>query len=192
MRIFAVCALALFATRALGEKLVLDDAQIQYSYTSNTLEPQHFCDLATTISKAPMVIKLTAAFITDDAKPEDKNLTVAYIVEAFIVDSGKNGKLQPHQVKVVGGRIISDVFNSDLHATKLVDTNFGASYSIPSEDSFGRFTRVLIFRGAYQLAVDFEDRSSLIVNVKGTPQLLDAGQKWNKCSIALMEHRTPQ
>ncbi len=194
MRILAACVLALFATCALAQKLVLDDAQIQYSYAYNTPGTMHLCELITTISKAPMVIKLSAALGSDDAKPKDRDLKVVYIVEAFIVGPGKNGNLEPRQVKVVGGRIISDVFNSDLHATKNVD-NLDASYTIPLEgslDQFSRFTRVLMFSSAYQLAVDFENNSSLIVNVRGTPQLLDAGQKWNKCNLALMEHRPPQ
>jgi hypothetical protein len=191
MRILAACVFALFATCAVAENLVLKDARIQYIYTSNTLGSRHFCDLATTMSKVPMVIKLTAAFVTDDAKPEDNNLTVAYIVEAFVIGPGKNGKLEPHEVKVVAGRIISDIFNSDLHATKNVDKDLGASYNIPSEGSLSLFMNVMTIRGAYQLAVDFENNSSLIVDVKPTPQILDAGEKWNKCSIALMEHRTP-
>ena len=46
------------------------------------------------MAKAPMVIKLTAAFVTDEAKPKDRNLTVAYIVEAFVVGAGKNSQLE--------------------------------------------------------------------------------------------------
>jgi hypothetical protein len=192
MRVLHACMLALFATYAAAEDLILDDARVQYDYTFETLGSRHFCDLATTLSKAPVVIKLTAAFITDDAKPKDKDLTVGYIVEAFVVGSDKGGKLTPRQVKVVTGRIISDIFHSDLYATKNVDKDLGASYTIPSESSLALFMNVLTIRGIYQLAVDFENNWSLVINVKPTLRILDTSEKWNKCSLALMEHRSPQ
>jgi hypothetical protein len=191
MRILAACAFAFLATGAVAETIMVDDARVQYSYTFETRGSQHFCDLATTMSKAPLVIKLTAAIITDDAKPKDQDVTIAYIVEAFVVGPGKNGKLEPHQVKVVASRIISDIFNSDLHATRNVDKDLGASYNVPSWTSFSQFSNVLTLRGAYKLAVDFENADSLIVNVKPTPQLLGAAEKWNKCSIALLQHQKP-
>jgi hypothetical protein len=146
MRILAACAFAFLATCAVAEGLVLDDVRVQYSYTFETLGSQHICDLATTMSKAPTVIKLTGAIITDDAKPKGQDITVGYIVEAFVVGPGKTGKLEPHQVKVITGRIISDIFNSDLHASKNIDWDLGASYNIPSEGSFARFTNVLTLR----------------------------------------------
>ena len=136
------------------------------------------------------MIKLTGAFITDDAKPND--LHVAYIVEAFVVGPGKNGQLEPHELKVVAGRIISDIFNSDLHATKNNDKDLGASYNIPNEDSLMLFTNVMSMPHEYTLAVEFENNGHLIVHVKPTPEQLDASNKWTKCSIALMEHRSPK
>ena len=139
-----------------------------------------------------MMIKLTAAFIADDAKPKDKNVTVAYIVEAFVVGPGKNGQLENHELKVVAGRIISDIFNSDLHATKNNDKDLGASYNIPNEASLQSFTNVVSMPHAYTLAVNFENNGELIVNVKPTPEQLTEGMKWNKCSIGLMEHRSPK
>jgi hypothetical protein len=192
VRIVAACALAFFATSAVAENLVVDDARIQYTYSFDVRGPLHFCDLATTMAKAPMVIKLTAAFITDDTKPKDKDLTVAYIVEAFVVGAPKgSNNLESKQIKVVAGRIISDIFNSDLHAVRNVDKDLGASYTIPSEGSLALFSNVLTIRGAYTLAVDFENNSSLIVNVRPTPDIFSPSEKWNKCSIAIMQHRSP-
>jgi hypothetical protein len=191
MRILAAIAFGLPVTCAGAETLLLDDMRVQYSYAFETLGSRHFCDFVTTMSKAPMVIKLTAAFITDDTKPRSQDLTVAYIVEAFVVGPGKDGKLGPHQVKVVAGRITSDIFNSDLHATKSVDKDLGASYIIPSEGSLALFTNVLTLRGAYQLAVDLPNTSSLIVDVKPTSQILEVAEKWDKCGIALMRHQRP-
>jgi hypothetical protein len=100
--------------------------------------------------------------------------------------------LESKQIKVVAGRIISDILNSDLHAVRNVDKDLGASYTIPSEGSLALFTNVLTIRGAYTLAVEFENNSSLIVNVKPTPEIFGPSEKWNKCSIAIMEHRPPQ
>jgi hypothetical protein len=192
VRIVVTCALAFFATSAVAENLVMDDARVQYTYSFETRGPLHFCDLATVMAKAPMVIKLTAAFITDDTKPKDKDdLTVSYIVEAFVVRAGNNSQLESKPVKVVAGRIISNIFNSDLHATKNIDKDLGASYNIPSEGSLALFTNVLTLRGAYKLAVEFEDHTSLIVNVRPTPEIFDASEKWNKCSIAIMQHQPP-
>lgn len=193
MRIITACAFAFIATGAVADNLVIDDARIQYVYSSDTRGPLHFCDFATTMMKAPMVIKLTAALITDDTKPKDKDLTVAYIVEAFVIGAPKGStKLEPHQVKVVGGRIISDIFNSDLMASKNVDKDLGASYTIPSEGSLALFMNLLTIRGAYTLAVDFENNSSLVVNVKPTPEIFDPAQKWNLCSVAIMQHQQPK
>jgi hypothetical protein len=191
VRIVVTCALAFFATSAVAENLVMDDARVQYTYSFETRGPLHFCDLATVMAKAPMVIKLTAAFITDDTKPKDKDLTVTYIVEAFVVRAGNNSQLESKQVKVTAGRIISDIFNSDLHATKNFDRDLGASYNIPSEGSLALFTNLITIRGAYTLAFELENHSSLIVNVKPTQEIFDASEKWNKCSIALMQHQLP-
>jgi hypothetical protein len=192
VRIIAACAFAFFATSAVAENLVIDDASIQYTYSFDTRGPLHSCALATTMAKAPIVIKLTAAFITDDAKPKDNDLTVTYVVDAFFVGAAdKNSKLEPKQVKVVGARIISDIFNSDLHAVRNVDKDLGASYNISSEGSIGPFTNVLTIRGIYTLAVEFEDHTNVIVNVKETPDIFSPGEKWNKCSIAIIQHQPP-
>ncbi len=193
MRIIAACAFAFFATEAMAESIVIDDARVQYAYSFETRGPLHFCDLATTLIKAPMVVKLTAAFVTDGTKPKDNDLTVAYIVEAFAVGTPKgSAKIEPHQVKVVAGRIISSIFNTGLNAVKNTDNGLGASYNITSEGSLALFTNVLTIQGDYTLGVDFEKNSSLIFNVKPTPEIFDASDKWNKCSIALMEHRPVQ
>ena len=95
------------------------------------------------------------------------------------------------QVKVVAGRIISDAFHSDLHAMKNIDGALGASYTIRSEGSVGLFTSLML-RGAYALAVEFESSPGLTVDVRPTAEILEASEKWTKCSIAIMEHRPPQ
>jgi hypothetical protein len=95
VRIIAACALAFFATSAVAENLVIDDASVQYGYSFETLGSQHFCDFTTVMAKAPMVIKLTAAYVTDDARPKDQDIRVAYIVEAFVIGPGKNSKPEP-------------------------------------------------------------------------------------------------
>ena len=94
-------------------------------------------------------------------------------------------------VKVVAGRIISNIFNSDLHATRNIDRNLGASYNIHSKGSLSLFMNVLTISGTYQLVVEFEDHTSLTVNVRPTPEIFDASEKWNKCSIAIMQHQLP-
>jgi hypothetical protein len=194
VRIIAACVLGFLTTGARAESpVIVADARTQYSFTYETRGSLHFCDLATVMAKAPMLIKLTAAFITDDTKPKDHDLTVAYIVEAFVVGAAKgSNKLEPKQVKVVRGRIISNIFNSDLHASKNVDKDLGASYNINSEGALALFTSVISVVGEYELAVELENNSSLVVKVKPTPEILDASGKWNECSIAIMEHRLPQ
>jgi hypothetical protein len=52
-------------------------------------------------------------------------------------------------MKVVAARIISDVFHTDLHATKNVDKGLGASYSIVSAGTLAPFTDILTVRGEY-------------------------------------------
>jgi hypothetical protein len=143
------------------------------------------------MGSVPLAIKLTFAFVTDDAKPKNQDVTVVYIVDAFIVSVGRNSQLEFKQVKVVAGRIISDAFHSDLQAMKNMDRALGASYTIRSEGSVGLFTNLML-RGAYALAVEFENSPGLTVDVRPTAEILDASEKWTKCSIAIMEHRPPQ
>jgi hypothetical protein len=191
VRIIAACALAFFATGAVADDLVMDDSRIRYAYSFSAVGPRHFCDFATTMSKNPLVVKLTAAFITDDTKPKDHDFSAAYVVEAFVVaQAGNNSQMESKQIKVIAGRVISDVFNSDLHASRNIDRDLGALYNIPSEDSYSRFTSLMI-RGAYKLAVELENHSSLIVNVRPTAEALDAFERWNKCSIAIVQHQPP-
>ena len=121
MRIIAACAFAFFTTGAVAENLVIDKPRVQYTYAHQARGAQHFCTLATVMALPPMVVKLTAAYVTDDKKPKDHDLTVAYIVEGFVVGAAKNSQLEFKQIKVAAGRIISDLFNSDLHASKNVD-----------------------------------------------------------------------
>jgi hypothetical protein len=193
VRTIAACALALlFATCAVAESLVVEDALVKYTYSFDKRGPLHFCDLATTLAKPPMVVKLTAAFITDETKPKNDDVTVAYIVEAFVVAAPKGSKeLEPHQIKVVSGRIVSDIFNSEVHASKIIDKNLGATYRVASLGSVALFTSVVTVTGIYKLAVDFENDSSLVFNVKPTPEMLDATTNWNKCGIAIMKHQSP-
>jgi hypothetical protein len=191
MRLVAASTLALFATSAIADNIVMDDPSIKYVYTYETLGSLHFCDLATVIAKTPLAIKLTSAFVTDDAKPKNKDVTVVYIVDAFVAGIGKNSQLEFKQVKVVASSIISDSFHSDLHAIKNIDSHLGASYTIRSEGSVGLFTNLML-RGAYALAVEFENSPSLKVDVRPTAEILDPSEKWTKCSIAIMEHRPPQ
>jgi hypothetical protein len=80
------CVLAFFGTSAIAEGPIWDDAITRYTYTFETLGSQHVCNLTTVMTKAPRVIKLTAAFIYDDKKQKGQDLTVAYIVEAFVRD----------------------------------------------------------------------------------------------------------
>ena len=101
MRIAAACALAFFATSAVAD----DDLPIQYDYTFQTIKPLHFCDFHTTIVHVPMLIKLTAAIISDDTKAADHSTRVMYMVEAFVAVPGKQTQFDLKEVKVVTGRI---------------------------------------------------------------------------------------
>jgi hypothetical protein len=92
----------------------------------------------------------------------------------------------------MAGRIVSDIFDSDLHATKNVDKGFGASYIIPSEGALALFTNLLTMHGAYTLVVELENNTSLTINVKPTSEMLEPSLKWTKCAIAISRHRKPQ
>lgn len=183
------CAVAFFATSAMAEETVIDDPVIQYSYGYETIGSKHYCDLATVmwvgLKKVPLMeIKLTAAWIMDDTKPKDKNLTVMYMVEAFDFGAKK-------EVKVIGSRIMSDVFDSYLGASKLIDNQGDTAYRFTSEGSFALFTTLMTFPRAYALTVEFENNSSLIVNVKQTPEIFSQNVKWYECQLAVMKHRPP-
>jgi hypothetical protein len=188
-------ALALTVTAAGAKSIVIDDADIQHSYDFVTRGPLHFCQFVTTIVKAPIVIKFTAAFITDDAKPKDHELTVAYIVEAFAARLDKNRKLETKQLKVENGRIISDVFRSDPYASKNVEASragLGATYTIPSEGSVALFMNTLAADRNYTLAVDLENNTTMVATVRPTADLLATSLRWHECGSAIMEHRPPK
>jgi hypothetical protein len=155
-------ALALAAGSANANDLTIDDARVQYNYSQEVRGPLHFCDLSTTISKAPIIVKLTSPFVTDDGKPKESDLSVGYIVEAFVVSGKIPGDVK--QIRVLAGRINSDVFHTDLHATKGKDSTLGASYLIPSEGSLSLFLATMT-RGKFALVVDLENQSSLRLNV---------------------------
>jgi hypothetical protein len=56
---------------------------------------------------------------------------------------------------------------------------------------FGGFTYLLTWEQIvrlYRLTLD----QPPIVNVKPTPEIFDASEKWNKCGIAIMEHQQPR
>jgi hypothetical protein len=93
-RLITASVLASFATSAIAENIVVDDLSVKYVYTYETLGSLHFCDLATVIAKVPIAIKLTSAFVTDDAKPKNQDVTVVYVVDAFIVRVGKDSQLE--------------------------------------------------------------------------------------------------
>jgi hypothetical protein len=190
VRIIAACTLALLATSVGAENLVVDNPLIKYEYTFGTVKSLHFCDLSTFITKPPLRIKLTAALVTDDAQPKDKDFRVSYNVEAFAMRAAENAPLETMPIKVDTARIISDVFDTDLHSTKNVDNSLGASYIITSEGSLALFTN-LMTRGAYTLYVEFQNNSSLTVDVKPTGEIVDASTKWTKCSVAIMQRQKP-
>jgi hypothetical protein len=191
VRIIIACALAFVTTAALAEHPAVE-VHAKYNYSYETRGSLHFCDLATVLASAPIVVKLTAAVITDDTKPKDKDFTVAYIVEAFVVSISKTSrKPEPRQVKVVSGKIMSETFYTDLQASKNVDAGLGASYNINSEGAFALFSSVITVTGKYRLAVEFENNESLILDVRPTPEIYDAATMWNECIIAIMEHRAP-
>jgi hypothetical protein len=68
----------------------------------------------------------------------------------------------------------------------------GWDCSRSSNSIIALFTNVLTIRGEYKLAVEFENDTSLIVNVKPTPEIFKPAEKWNLCSIAIIEYRPPQ
>jgi hypothetical protein len=184
--IAAYMVLSSFVTGAMAENLVMDHPSIHYGYNYETLGSRHFCDFATLAAKASIMVKLTAIFSTDDEKVTDQDLSVSYYVEAFLIHADKNSQLVPQQVKVVAARIISDVFNTDLHASKNVDTGLGASYSITSEEALHQFTNVITLRGEYVLYVEFPTHDNLTINVQPTADILGPSQKWTKCSVAIV------
>jgi hypothetical protein len=190
MRITAACALAFFATSAVAD----DDSDIQYSYSFQTIKHLHFCDFHTTIIHVPMLIKLTAAIIGDDTKPTDHKIRVMYIVEAFVAIPGKQTQFDLKEVKVLSGRIISNVFNTDLMASKNDDNrpSLGASYSITSEGSLALFYNLMAQNGAYTLAVELENQPMFGLDVKPTPKMNNPVTKWLECSIALSRNKLPQ
>ena len=188
-RIAAACALAFFATSA-----VADDDDVQYSYTFQTIKRLHFCDFNTMIVHVPMMIKLTAAVIGDDTKPADHNVRVMYMVEAFVAVPGKQTQFDLKEVKVLSGRIISNVFNTDLMASKNDDNrpSLGASYSITTEGSLALFYNLMAQNGTYTLSVELENQPILGLDVKPTPKMDDPVMKWLKCSIAVSRNKLPQ
>jgi hypothetical protein len=74
---------------------------------------------------------------------ETGNVRAKYCVPIRSRGGGIGGALA-----VVAGRIISDIFNSDIHASKNVDKDLGASYNITSEGSLALFTKATISSGS--------------------------------------------
>jgi hypothetical protein len=188
---FVAALIASLIASAAAEDTAIDDATIQYKYTFETIKSANFCDLATFLIKAPLIVKLTVAHIADFTRPEGKEHWVTYIVEAFaaVPAPKKTSPFERKELRVANGRIISDIFHSDLHAHKNV--NQGASYNIISEGEFALFT-ALVGKGLYTLDVELENHNHFIFNVTPTPELFKVYEKWALCEIALMKRRTPK
>jgi hypothetical protein len=184
-------ALTFLVASAAAEDTVIDDATIQYKYTFETIKSANFCDLATFFIKAPLIVQLTMAHIADFTRPKGKEHWVTYVVEAYaaVPAPKKTPPFEREELKVANGRIISDIFDSALYAHKNV--NGGASYFIISEGEFALFT-ALMSKGEYTLDVEFENHNHIIFNVKPTPELFKAFQKWTICENALTRRRTPK
>jgi hypothetical protein len=179
---------ALVACRpAVADDLTIDDAHVQYNYSYDKHGPIQLCNLATVALKDPIVVKLTSSFYIDERKAKDADLSMAYAVEAFVGNNPADAK----QIRVLAGRIISDVFDTDLHAEKAIGSIIGAAYFIRSEGSRAPFVSV-ITRGNFTLVVEFENRPTMTFHVRPTPEILEPSQKWSKCSVDIAEHRSAQ
>jgi hypothetical protein len=187
---FVAALIASLIASAAAEDTVIDDATIQYEYTFQTIKSAKLCDLATFLIKEPLIVKFTVAHI-DFTRPEGKEHWVTYIVEAFaaVPAPKKTPPFERKELRVANGRIISDIFHSDLHAHK--DLYGGPSYFIISEGELALFT-ALVGKGVYTLDVELENHNHFIFNVTPTPELFKAYEKWALCAIALMEQRTPK
>jgi hypothetical protein len=188
---FVAALIVCLIASAAADDSVIDDATVQYKYTFRTIKSAHFCDLATFLIKAPLTVKLTVAHIGDFTRPEGEGHWVTYMVEAFAAVSApkKTPPFETRELTVVNGRIISDIFHSDLSAHK--DVNGSPTYFITSEGNLALFT-ALVGKGLYALDVELDNHNHFIFNVTPTSELFKNFEKWSLCVIALTERRTPK
>ena len=186
MRIIAACIFYFIAITAMAERLTVDKPDVEYKYNFNTQGKLHFCDLAAAISQEFMLFRLTAAFISDDLKPKGSDISLIYVVDAFVLL-----RTGATQIKINGGKIISDGFKSDLHASRGISKDLSVYYSIESDGSRALFNNLMTMRGAYTLIVGLENGINMTINVNLTADIVGESQKWLKCIAALRERRLP-
>jgi hypothetical protein len=74
----------------------------------------------------------------------------------------------------------------------LLMKDLGASYNVSYGGSRASLLTNLMTTGsAYTLVVEFENNSSMTVNVKPTPEISGPSEKWMNCLAAFLQHQRP-
>jgi len=115
--------------------------------------------------------------------PGEQNMTFRYEVKAFESKILKGQVSSPQVLEIKDASITSDTFSSKESVERAQIA--GALYAINgNENAVSNFTATII-RGSYAVNVKLSDGRSLTYAIAADASLLDAAEKWTKCSIEI-------
>jgi hypothetical protein len=166
-----------FAFAAEPQLLIPDITK--FTFSSETKGDNKFCNLVLSAVKVPGGITLNA--VAARLGPGDQDMTFGYEVKAFESKIQQGHASSPHVLDIRDASITSDIFSSKGSVERARVQ--GALYAIKGNRSdVSNFTATII-RGSYAVNVKLSDGRNLTYAIAGDASLLDAGEKWTKCTI---------
>jgi hypothetical protein len=173
--IYLTCAFA-------AEPKFIDPDTTKFTFTSEAKGPNKFCNLVVSAVKVPMAPPVArgpvlAGGVSLNAVAwrrgtGDYSMIFGFEVKAFETTLEHGVPAVPKSLKIRDAKISSDIFPSE-----------GAVYTV-KDAGLGGFTGTMI-RGSYFVNVSLSDGRSVSYVIRGDETLLDAADKWTKCSIQI-------
>jgi len=181
--IYLACAFA-------AEPKFIDPDTTKFTFTSEAKGPNKFCNLVVSAVKVPLAAPVAGGLalaggvslngVAWRRGSGDYSMIFGYEVRAFETTIENGVPAVPKPLKIRDAKISSDIFPSE--AVERVGAE-GAVYTI-KDAGLGGFTGTMI-RGSYFINISLLDGRSVSYVIRGDETLLDAADKWTKCSIQI-------
>jgi hypothetical protein len=170
------CALAV-------ERQFLTPDTTTFTFSSESKGSNKFCNLLVSAVKVPGAITLNA--VAARLGPGDQNMVFGYEIKAFESKIQRGRVSEPQALKIKDASISSDIFSSKGSVERAqVDA---ALYAINgSTATISNFTTTII-KGTYNVNVELSDGRNMTYVIEGDISLLDAAEKWTKCTIQIAQ-----
>jgi hypothetical protein len=171
----SACALA-------AEPQFLTPDTTKFTFSSESKGSNKFCNLLVSAVKVPGGITLNA--VAARLGPGDQAMLFGYEIKAFESENQQGRLSVPQTLKIKDASISSDIFSSKESVERASQVD-GALYAIKGTmTAISNFTATII-KGSYTVNVELSDGRSLAYAIEGDVSLLDAADKWTKCTIQI-------